>query len=134
MLDHQEDFDCDESPDHSLSNPLHSKRIPPVKSLFHFFQTGNFRVDSRGKQRGVKEIKYAGSETHISELLEKVCQQMQNYGETSDPKTGKKGYMRINSRAGETITISNVNFSSGGTQQLQAAVSGYAVDQNLPIG
>ena len=48
---------------------------------------------------------------------------MQNYGETSDPKTGKKGYMRINSRAGETITISNVNFSSGGTAELKAAVS-----------
>lgn len=90
----------------------------------HFaLQTGNFRVDSRGKQSGITEVKYAGSETHISELLEKVCEQMQNYGETSDPKTGKKGYMRINSRAGETITISNVNFSSGGTQQLRAAVS-----------
>lgn len=80
-------------------------------------------MDSRGKQSGIKEIKYAGSETHITELLESVCEQMQNYGETSDPQTGKKGYMRINSRAGETITISNVNFSSGGTQQLKAAVS-----------
>ena len=86
-------------------------------------QTGSFQVDSKGNQRGMKGIKYAGSETHISELLEKVCELMQNYGETSDPKTGKKGYMRINSRAGETITISNVNFSSGGTQQLRAAVS-----------
>ena len=88
-----------------------------------FFQTGNFRMDSGGQQRGVKRVKYAGSETHISELLEKVCDLMQNYGETSDPKTGRKGYMRINSRAGETITISNVNFSSGGTAQLKSAVS-----------
>lgn len=80
-------------------------------------------MDSRGKQGGIKDVKYAGSETHITELLENVCEQMQNYGETSDPQSGKKGYMRINSRAGETITISNVNFSSGGTQQLRAAVS-----------
>ena len=93
------------------------------KNTAFFLQTGNFRVDSQGKQHGIKEIKYAGSEAHVSELLEKVCDLMQNYGETSDPKTGKKGYMRINSRAGETITISNVNFSSGGTQQLRAAVS-----------
>lgn len=92
-------------------------------NLTVFLQTGNFRVDSRGKQGGIREVKYAGSETHLAELLEKVCEQMQNYGETSDPGTGKKGYMRINSRAGETITISNVNFSSGGTQQLRAAVS-----------
>ena len=49
---------------------------------------------------------------------------MQNYGETTDPKTGKKGYMRINSRDGETITISNVNFSAGGSQELSNAVSG----------
>ncbi len=38
----------------------------------------------------MKQIKYAGSEMHISELLEKVCELMQNYGETSDPKSGKK--------------------------------------------
>ena len=85
-------------------------------------QTGNFRVDSQGKQEGIKKIKYAGSEMHILQLLEDVCGLMQNYGETTDPKTGKKGYMRINSRDGETITISNVNFSSGGTQQLRSAV------------
>lgn len=80
-------------------------------------------MDSRGNQRGVKRVKYAGSEAHLAELLEKVCDLMQNYGQTSDPKTGKKGYMRINSRAGESITISNVNFSSGGTAELKSAVS-----------
>ena len=67
--------------------------------------------------------RYAGSEAHLAELMENVCGLMQNYGETTDPKTGEKGFMRINSRAGETITISNVNFSSGGTQELKSAVS-----------
>ena len=59
----------------------------------------------------------------MSELLEDVCHLMQNYGATSDPKTGKKGYLRINSREGETITISDVNLSSGGTAELTTAVS-----------
>ena len=66
--------------------------------------------------------RYAGSEAHLAELMDKVCDLMQNYGTTTDPKTGERGFMRINSRAGETITISNVNFSSGGTQELRAAV------------
>lgn len=71
----------------------------------------------------MKRTRYAGSETHMTELLEGVCDLMQNYGETTDPKTGEKGYLRINSRAGETITISNVNFSSGGAKELSDAVS-----------
>ena len=75
----------------------------------------------------MKEKRFAGSEAHLIELLEGVCDLMQNYGETSDPKTGKKGYMRINSRDGETITISNVNFSAGGSQELKNAVSGVCV-------
>ena len=80
-------------------------------------------MDSAGKQRGVKKTRYAGSEVHLTELLEGVCDLMQNYGESTDPKTGEKGYLRINSRPGETITISNVNFSSGGTKELSDAVS-----------
>ena len=68
------------------------------------------------------QSRYAGSEAHLAELMDKVYDLMQNYGTTTDPKTGERGFMRINSRAGETITISNVNFSSGGTQELKAAV------------
>ena len=86
-------------------------------------QTGSFRVDSSGKQAGMKRTRYAGSEIHMTELLEGVCGLMQNYGESTDPKTGEKGYLRINSRPGETITISNVNFSSGGGKELSDAVS-----------
>ena len=86
-------------------------------------QTGSFRVDSHGRQTGIRKKRYAGSETHLTELLEKVCDLMSNYGVTTDPTTGEKGYMRINSRAGETITISNVNFSSDGARELSNAVS-----------
>ena len=71
----------------------------------------------------MKKTRYAGSEVHLTELLEGVCSLMQNYGESTDPKTGEKGYLRINSRPGETITISNVNFSSGGGKELSDAVS-----------
>ena len=88
-----------------------------------FPQTGSFRVDSAGRQVGLRERRYAGSETHLTELLEEVCALMQNYGTTTDTSTGARGFLRINSRAGETISISNVNLSSGGTKELTDAVS-----------
>lgn len=84
-------------------------------------QTGSFRVDSAGRQVGLRERRYAGSETHLTELLEEVCALMQNYGTTTDTSTGARGFLRINSRAGETISISNVNLSSGGTKELTDA-------------
>ena len=56
------------------------------------------------------------------ELLESVCGKMRDYGTTTDPTTGHKGYTRINTRPGETLTISNVNLSSGGTEELTHAV------------
>ena len=63
--------------------------------------------------------------------MDNVCGLMQNYGTTTDPKTGERGFMRINSRAGESITISNVNFSSGGTEELKSAVSSLKLKTNL---
>ena len=66
--------------------------------------------------------RYAGSESHMIELLESVCDKMKDYATTSDPNTGVKGYTRINTRPGESLTISNVNLSSGGTEELTNAV------------
>ena len=91
----------------------------PHKTL----ETGSFRVNSKGQQVGVTSKKYAGSEAHLTELMEKVCDLMSNYGVSTDTKTGAKSYIRINSRAGETITLSNVNFSSDGSRELSHAVS-----------
>lgn len=68
-------------------------------------------------------LRYAGSEAHMTELMETVCDKMRDYGTTTDPETGKKGYTRINTRPGETLTISNVNLSSGGAEELTNAVS-----------
>ena len=56
------------------------------------------------------------------ELMETVCDKMRDYGTTTDPETGRKGYTRINTRPGESLTISNVNLSSGGSEELTNAV------------
>ena len=71
----------------------------------------------------IPPVRYAGSEAHMIELLEVVCDKMRDYGTTTDPQTGRKGYTRINTRPGETLTISNVNLSSGGSEELANAVS-----------
>ena len=57
------------------------------------------------------------------ELMETVCEKMKDYGTTTDSTTGRKGYTRINTRPGETLTITNVNLSSGGGEELTNAVS-----------
>eukprot|EP00731_Ephydatia_muelleri_P014153 Em0007g1463a len=84
-------------------------------------ETGSFRVNSKGQQVGVTSKRYAGSEAHLTELMEGVCDLMSNYGVSTDTKTGTKSYIRINSRAGESITLSNVNFSSDGSRELKNA-------------
>ena len=59
----------------------------------------------------------------MTELLETVCEKMRDYGTTTDPATGHRGYTRINTRPGESLTITNVNLSSGGSEELTNAVS-----------
>lgn len=91
-------------------------KVDPKKTI----QTGSYRVDSSGKQ-SAKSRRYAGSETHMTELLETVCEKMRDYGTTTDPATGHRGYTRINTRPGESLTITNVNLSSGGSEELTNA-------------
>ena len=78
--------------------------------------------------------RYAGSEAHMLELMETVCDAMKEYGTTVDPETGRKGYTRLNTRPGETLTLSNVNLSSGGTEELTSAVGVYMYNCSLFIG
>ena len=77
--------------------------------------------------------RYAGSETHMTELLENVCEKMRDYGTTTDPATGRRGYTRINTRPGESLTISNVNLSSGGSEELTNAVSHKTLSHSLLV-
>lgn len=71
------------------------------------------------------QIQYARSETHLIEQLDNMCEKMNNYAESTDPKTGKKSYIRTSSRSGEAVTLSNVAISGDIAQKLKHAV-GYA--------
>ena len=67
----------------------------------------------------------------MTELLESVCEKMRDYGTTTDPGSGRRGYTRINTRPGESLTISNVNLSSGGSEELTNAVSHKSFSHSL---
>jgi len=64
-------------------------QVDPKKMI----QVGSYRVDPNGKTRTVQK-KYARSETHISELLDGVCEKIsQNYMEVKDEEI--KGITRL---------------------------------------
>ena len=52
-----------------------------------------------------------------------MCEKMNSYAESTDPKTGKKSYIRTTSRSGEAITLSNVAISGDISQKLKHTVS-----------
>ncbi|XP_065839094.1 protein canopy homolog 2-like [Oscarella lobularis] len=87
----------------------------PKKKL----QVGSFRVDPEGKQRGSYEVPYAGSETHLTELLEEVCEKMTSYALSTDQTTGRKSYVRTSSRRGEPVTLSNISMSGETAEKLK---------------
>lgn len=66
-----------------------------------------------------RKIHYARSETHLIEQLDSMCEKMNSYAESTDPKTGKKSYIRTTSRSGEAITLSNVAISGDISQKLK---------------
>ncbi|XP_056653885.1 protein canopy homolog 2 isoform X2 [Monodelphis domestica] len=68
-------------------------QVDPKKTI----QMGSFRINPDGSQSFV-EAPYARSEAHLTEVLERVCEQMKEYGEQADPATHRKHYVRVASR------------------------------------
>jgi hypothetical protein len=108
-------------------------------------------IDVGGREK--RAVKYAGSETHMIELLENIwcvhvnivtymymytsctcyihactlykscnlfSDEMNSYALSED--NGKKSYVRFNSRAGESVTLNNVQINSNTMKELKDAV------------
>lgn len=103
-------------------------QVDPRKTL----EVESFRVDPRGNQN-TKKIQYARSETHLIEQLDSMCEKMNSYAESTDPKTGKKTYIRTNSRSGEAVTLSNVAISGDISQKLKHACESIIEDYDDDI-
>jgi len=103
-------------------------QVDPRKVL----EVESFRVDPRGNQN-TRKIQYARSETHLIEQLDKMCEKMNSYAESTDPKTGKKSYIRTSSRSGEAVTLSNVAISGDIAQKLKHACESIIEDYDDDI-
>ncbi|KAI3370220.1 hypothetical protein L3Q82_025006 [Scortum barcoo] len=91
-------------------------QIDPKKMI----QTGSFRINPDGSQ-SIREVPLARSEGNLLELMESVCERMEDYGEHTDPSTSRKSYIRIKSRNGEAMDLSEATLDSRVTASLKFA-------------
>ncbi|NXP42672.1 CNPY2 protein, partial [Leiothrix lutea] len=96
-------------------------QVDPRKTI----QMGSFRINPDGSQ-SVVEVPYARSEAHLTELLERVCERMKEYGERADPATQRKSYVRVISRDGTKMDLSGVKFDGDVTSSLKFACESIA--------
>ncbi|KAK2821676.1 hypothetical protein Q7C36_021019 [Tachysurus vachellii] len=99
-------------------------QVDPKKLI----QTGSFRINPDGSQ-SVKDVPFARSEGHLLELMEGVCEKMKDYGETLDPVTKRKKYVRFTARDGTSEEVSNVSYDSRVVSSLKFACE-TIVEQN----
>ncbi|XP_069770881.1 protein canopy homolog 1-like isoform X2 [Narcine bancroftii] len=81
------------------------KKMDPKKTI----QVGSFRISPDGSQKP-NEIPYARSETHLLELFETICSNMDDYALYVDPETQKRTYMRFAPR--DTEKMGSVDFKN----------------------
>ncbi|KAG7477350.1 hypothetical protein MATL_G00068640 [Megalops atlanticus] len=83
-------------------------------------QTGSFRINPDGSQ-SVREVPLGRSEGHLLELMEEVCEKMKDYGERTDPSSNRKIYVRVTSRDGKVMDLSETTLDSRVTSSLKYA-------------
>ncbi|XP_010214956.1 PREDICTED: protein canopy homolog 2, partial [Tinamus guttatus] len=91
-------------------------QVDPKKTI----QMGSFRINPDGSQ-SVGEVPYARSEAHLTELLERVCEKMKEYGEKVDPSTHRKTYVRVISHDGTKADLSGVKIDGDVASSLKFA-------------
>ncbi len=69
------------------------------------------------------QVPLARSEGNLLELMESVCERMEDYGERTDSSTNRKSYIRVKSRSGEPMDLSEATLDSRVTASLKFAVS-----------
>ncbi|XP_054663038.1 protein canopy homolog 2 isoform X1 [Grus americana] len=96
-------------------------QVDPRKTI----QMGSFRINPDGSQ-SVVEVPYARSEAHLTELLERVCEKMKEYGEKVDPSTHRKSYVRVISHDGTKMDLSGVKIDGDVASSLKFACESIA--------
>lgn len=70
----------------SLVSEVHAAidEVDPRKKI----DVGSYRIGADGKQK-LSSVKYAGSELHMMEVMENVCENMKDYAQARHKETGK---------------------------------------------
>ncbi|XP_038654322.1 protein canopy homolog 1-like isoform X2 [Scyliorhinus canicula] len=98
------------------------KKVDPKKTI----QVGSFRISPDGSQKP-NEISYARSETHLLELFETICSNMDDYALYVDPETQKRTYMRFAPRDSEklgSVDFKNFKFDPENSKSLKFVCEG----------
>ncbi|KAJ8412223.1 hypothetical protein AAFF_G00144900 [Aldrovandia affinis] len=91
-------------------------QVDPRKMI----QTGSFRINPDGSQ-SIREVPLARSEGHLLEVMEEICEKMKDYGERIDPSSNRKTYVRVTSRDGKAMDLSETTLDSQVTASLKYA-------------
>ncbi|KAK2862283.1 hypothetical protein Q5P01_001816 [Channa striata] len=91
-------------------------QVDPKKMI----QTGSFRINPDGSQ-SIREVPLARSEGNLLEIMETVCERMEDYGEKTDASTNRKSHIRIKSRNGGAMDLSEATLDSRVTANLKFA-------------
>lgn len=66
-------------------------KVDPKKVV----EAGSFRVSPDGSQKGTKTVPYARSQSHLNDLVEKVCDSMEDYAQARWKKSKKPTLIRM---------------------------------------
>ncbi|XP_052867029.1 protein seele [Anopheles cruzii] len=77
-------------------------------------EVGDYRLDTTGESKKKKKILYAKSEMFLTEMMESVCDRMDDYAKARYKKTGRPVVLKMMTEGGMNPEMSNVNFVQEG--------------------
>ncbi|XP_029444334.1 protein canopy homolog 1 isoform X2 [Rhinatrema bivittatum] len=101
-------------------------KVNPKKTT----EVGSFRISPDGTQEKNK-IPLAKSESYLTEVLENICDKMNDYSLHVDPETQQKSYQRFAPRDGEqmgSIDFNNFQFNPDTSSSLKFACESVVED------
>lgn len=85
-------------------------KIDPKKKI----DVGDYRLDATGDSKKKKTILYAKSEMYLTELMENVCDRMDDYAKARFKKNGRPLVLKMMTETGMNPLMSEVDFVQEG--------------------
>uniref|UniRef100_A0AAG5DQU4 DUF3456 domain-containing protein n=1 Tax=Anopheles atroparvus TaxID=41427 RepID=A0AAG5DQU4_ANOAO len=89
---------------------LAASKVDPNKKV----EIGDYRLDTTGESKNKKKILYAKSEMYLTEMMETVCEKMDDYAKARYKKTGRPVVLKMATETGMNPDMALVNFVQEG--------------------